>query len=113
MKCEDYIRGDKFIVALGDNLIVASNFINRCKEKFNQNITSICGFNVSDPRPFGVAKYKSSGELLKVVEKPIDPARVLQLLASTITADAFSKIKELELSERGELEIGRLDGQSL
>lgn len=109
LKCEDYIKGDKFIVALGDNLIVASNFINRCKEKFDQNITSICGFNVSDPRPFGVAKYKSSGDLLKVVEKPKDPPSNTAIVGFyQFTADAFSRIKKLEYSERGELEIADL-----
>ena len=44
--CESYIKGDNFIVALGDNVIVATNFLNNFKSIESKHRSTICGFNV-------------------------------------------------------------------
>ena len=51
--CSEMISGKSFLVALGDNLIMASNFLNKFSEYLkDESSASICCFIVLVPRPF-------------------------------------------------------------
>lgn len=108
--CSEMILGKSFLVALGDNLIIASNFLNKFSENLKDESTAtICGFNVSDPRAFGVAKLDNQGNLIEVVEKPAEPPSKLAIAGFyQFPISAFQIIRELEYSDRGELEIADL-----
>jgi len=108
--CEGKIKGNNFIVALGDNVILASNFINNFqKHLVNPNKAVICGFNVSDASAFGVAEFDSSGKLSKIIEKPNKPSSSIAIAGFySLPRDSFSVIKSLKFSDRGELEIADL-----
>ena len=108
--CSEMISGKSFLVALGDNLIIASNFLNKFSENLkNESSATICGFNVSDPRAFGVARLDAQGNLVEVVEKPAEPPSKLAIAGFyQFPISAFQIIKELEYSDRGELEVADL-----
>ena len=110
LKCESKIKGDSFVVSLGDNVIIASNFINRCKESFSKNdYATICAFTVSDAKPFGVAKFDDHGSLIEIIEKPDNPPSNKAIIGFyNFPKNSFKKIKDLEFSDRGELEIADL-----
>lgn len=105
--CEGMLTGEEFIVALGDNLIIASNFINRFKEICKNGKKSvIVGFKVSDPTAFGVAEFDELGQLSSVVEKPKIPSSDIAIAGLyKFPTTVFSEIKQLKYSERGELEV--------
>jgi glucose-1-phosphate thymidylyltransferase len=105
--CEDMIVGKEFIVALGDNLIIASNFMNRFRDLYDDGKEStIVGFKVNDPSAFGVANFDSAGKLLGVVEKPKDPPSDIAIVGLyKFPSSVFSEIKRLKVSARGELEV--------
>ncbi len=105
--CEASISGSSFLVALGDNLIIASNFLNTFKEKIvDEKSATICGFRVSDPRAFGVPKFDVNGDIISVVEKPnIPPSQFAIAGFYQFPTAAFEVIKNLKFSNRGELEI--------
>jgi glucose-1-phosphate thymidylyltransferase len=108
--CEKLIKGDNFIVALGDNVIIASMFINTFKlEMQNTNNATICGFSVNDPSPFGVATFDEFNNLIKIIEKPkVPPSNIAIGGFYKFPKNVFSHINNLKYSSRGELEISDL-----
>jgi len=105
--CEDMIAGKHFIVALGDNLIIASNFMNRFGDLYDGGKDAIAvGFKVNEPSAFGVANFDSAGQLLGIVEKPKDPPSDIAIVGLyKFPSSVFSEIKQLKVSPRGELEV--------
>lgn len=105
--CEDLISEDDFILALGDNLIIASNFINRFRDlSLRGKQATIVGFRVNDPSAFGVAEFDATGQLIQVVEKPKSPPSNIAIVGLyKFPSTVFSQIKLLEKSDRGELEV--------
>ena len=108
--CSGFIRGKSFIVALGDNVIIASNFLNNFKSYMKDELTAtVCGFTVSDPKSFGVARFDDSERFIEVVEKPdIPPSSIAIAGFYKFPVNAFKLIESLEFSSRGELEIADL-----
>ena len=108
--CSEVISGKSFIVALGDNVIIASNFLNTFKAHLSdESSATICGFNVADPRAFGVAKFDSRGSLVEIVEKPKDPPSSFAIAGFyQFPVSCFGIINNLQFSERGELEVADL-----
>ena len=106
-RCKDFIINDSFVVALGDNVIVASNFLNTFKEDFDKtDLLQISGFLVSDPTPFGVAKFDEHNNLVKVVEKPKNPPSKFAVVGIyKFPKNVFDIIPSLKLGDRGEYEI--------
>jgi glucose-1-phosphate thymidylyltransferase len=105
--CENKIHGKDFIVALGDNVILASNFINRFRElMLNSNKAIICGYPVENPTAFGVASFNSKGVLDKIYEKPVKPPSNIAIIGLyKFSSDVFKYINDLKLSDRNEFEI--------
>jgi len=108
--CSEMISGKSFLVALGDNLIIASNFLNKFVENIGDDSSAlICGFNVSDPRAFGVAAFDGDGNICKVVEKPDTPPSTVAIAGFyKFPISAFKIIEGLKYSDRGELEVADL-----
>lgn len=102
---EDFIRKDKFVFYLGDNMIVGG--IKRFIDEFGKS-----GFNcfltlskVKDPERFGVPEIKD-GRIVGVQEKPKVP-KSQYAVAGIYLYDhhIFEAVKSLRPSARGELEI--------
>ena len=108
--CSKLILGKSFLVALGDNVIIASNFLNEFKKHMTVDKTAtICGFKVSNPQAFGVAQFNEDGTLIRVVEKPVNPPSDFAIAGFyQFPYSAFEIIEHLNYSDRGELEVADL-----
>jgi len=99
---EDFASGEPVVVLLGDNIFEDSltPFINNYK-----NGAYIFLKEVPDPERFGIAEVKE-GRIISIEEKPKIPKGSLAITGAYIyDSRVFGFTKELEPSDRGELEI--------
>ena len=108
----EFLGEDDFVMYLGDNLLRQG--ITQFVERFEEARGELAGApaaqillaHVPDPQRFGVAALDANGEVIRLVEKPLDPPSDLALvgvyLFSPLIHDAVAAI---EPSARGELEI--------
>lgn len=107
---EPFVGTDSCVVVLGDNIIGddISNAVNAFKELKGCHIFTK---EVADPERFGVVEYEPvGGGIADIIEKPVDPPSNdavigLYMYDSTV----FDKIRSLDPSERGELEVTDLN----
>lgn len=108
---EPYARGSSIVVLLGDNIMFddltdeVRNFRSGCRIFLKE---------VADPERFGVPEMDSSGRITRIIEKPEKPPSKyavtgLYFYDSTV----FDRIKQLKLSDRGELEVTDLNNSYL
>jgi glucose-1-phosphate thymidylyltransferase len=108
---EEFIGNDSVCLILGDNIFYGQGFspiLKRSAEK-NQGAT-IFGYQVRNPKQFGVASIDSEGKVTAIHEKPEKPESPwavtgLYMYDSKVTSYA----KTLTPSKRGELEITDLN----
>jgi glucose-1-phosphate thymidylyltransferase len=101
---EDFARGEKIVVILGDNIFE--------KVKIDTNLIkddeSAVVFlkEVDDAERFGVAVFDEDGNVIEIEEKPKAPKSNYAVTGMYVyPSDVFSFIKTLNPSDRGELEI--------
>lgn len=108
----DFVRDEKFIVCLGDN--VFENSIKDLEPKyitpyyliFSGPQAFICLSETDKPSSFGVPTFDSDGYITKITEKPIQPDSNYAVTGLYIYDHyLWSMIDSLEPSARGELEI--------
>jgi glucose-1-phosphate thymidylyltransferase len=102
---EDFIKGDPFVMYLGDNLL--NRGIVRFVEEFGREkpAAQILLARVPDPQMFGVAEL-SNGRVVRLVEKPKEPKSDLALVGVYMfSAEVFASVKRIKPSFRNELEI--------
>ena len=109
----DYLGDDDFVIYLGDNLLQQglSTFVERfesarARDGARAPAAQILLARVDDPRQFGVAEVNSSGEVVRLVEKPKDPPSNLALVGVYLfDMHVHEAVRAIEPSGRGELEI--------
>jgi len=104
--CKDFIGNNKFIVFLGDNIILRE--ISDYKKKFEESDVdaSILLCKVDNPKQFGIADINSDGSIKKIIEKPKDPPTNLAVTGIYfLTPKIFEIFSRLKPSWRNELEI--------
>jgi len=104
--CKNFVKDDKFVVYLGDNLL--QHGIKKYVEKFLNNDfdAMILLKEVDDPCRFGVAEFDKDGRLIRLVEKPRTPPSNYALIGVYFfTPIIFEMISRLKPSWRGEYEI--------
>jgi len=102
---EDFIKGDPFVMYLGDNLL--NRGIGRFVEEFSREkpAAQILLARVPDPQMFGVAEL-AHGRVVRLVEKPKEPKSDLALVGVYMfSAEVFASVKRIKPSFRNELEI--------
>jgi len=103
---EEFLRGDRFVMYLGDNLLQRG--ITSLVEEY-ERLGVDCEIlltKVPNPSSFGVAQLDASGRVVKLVEKPKDPPSDLALVGVYLFNDAiFEAARAIQPSARGELEI--------
>jgi glucose-1-phosphate thymidylyltransferase len=102
---QDFVGGDKMIVALGDNILQKG--IRDAVEAFDkqQRGSRIFLKRVDHPWEYGIADVEGS-KILRIIEKPQDPPSDLAVIGVYMyPTDVFDIIGQLERSARGELEI--------
>lgn len=104
--CKDFIKDEKFIVFLGDNIIKKD--ISDYKKEFENSefAASILLCEVDNPSQFGIADLNPDGSIKKIMEKPKDPPTNLAVTGIYfLTPKIFDVISRLKPSWRNELEI--------
>ena len=100
------ILGDNFFYGpgLGENLFTGLS-----------NLEVSCfGYQVGDPSQYGIVELDEKGQILALTEKPVISKSNIALTGLyRFPSDVFDRIKELEPSNRGELEIIDLINQYL
>ena len=103
---EDFLKNDDFVMFLGDNLI--KDGIRTLVKEFNKNKPNaqILLAEVENPSQFGVAQLNGNKKVVKLVEKPKDPASNLALVGVYMFDKSIMKaVNSIKPSNRNELEI--------
>jgi len=105
--CKDFIKDDKFVVYLGDNVLRKDLLVYTKKFQESNSDAMILLCEVDDPSRFGMAELdKNNQTITKIVEKPKNPTSNLAVIGVYfLTPKIFEIIKKLKPSQRGELEI--------
>ncbi len=104
--CQEFIDNEKFVVFLGDNILLKE--ITDYVKKFNSvdDAAKILLCEVLNPQQFGIADVSKDGNILKIMEKPKNPPTNLAVIGIYFfTPKIFQIIKKLKPSWRNELEI--------
>ena len=110
----DFLGDDDFVMYLGDNLLRQG--IEPFVVSFEEDRASSAGTDrpsaqillarVEDPQRFGVAEIGPDGEVLRLVEKPVDPPSDLALVGVYLFDRSIHEaVATIDPSPRGELEI--------
>jgi glucose-1-phosphate thymidylyltransferase len=102
----EFLGDDDFVMFLGDNLIEGG--IEELVEAFERDrpAAQVLLKPVADPSRFGVAELDDEGRIVALVEKPAEPRSDLALIGVYLfTSEILSAAREIEPSDRGELEI--------
>ena len=119
-----FIIGDKFIgndsvcLVLGDNIFHGHGLTEMLKEAVEnvekQQKATVFGYWVNDPERYGVAEFDKEGNVLSLEEKPSNPKSNYAVVGLYFYPNKVVDIaKNIQPSERGELEITTVNQQFL
>jgi glucose-1-phosphate thymidylyltransferase len=109
----EFLGNDDFVMYLGDNMLQQNlaDFVNsfetaRASDGAASPAAQILLAKVEDPRQFGVAEVTHTGEVVRLVEKPVDPPSDLALVGVYLfDSHIHQAVRAIVPSARGELEI--------
>lgn len=103
---EDFIGNDKVAMILGDNIFYGSQMGRKLKEFNDSEGGVIFGYQVSDPRRYGVVEFDKNMNAISIEEKPEKPKSNYAIPGLYFFDSNVSKIaKQVKPSARGEIEI--------
>ncbi len=103
-----FIKKDNMILILGDNILLntSNNFANSALKNLKKGFSTIFGYRVKDPERYGVASINNKNQIKTIIEKPKKPLSNIAIIGLYFfTNDVIEKVKNLNPSKRGELEI--------
>jgi len=104
--CEQFIKNEKFVVFLGDNILLKdiSDYVSEFERSSDSAKILLC--EVSNPTQFGIADVSNDGTIKKIMEKPkIPPSNLAVIGIYFLSPIIFEIIRNLKPSWRNELEI--------
>lgn len=114
---EDFIRDDVCALALGDNIIYGNGLtgkLNIAVKNAEAGYATIFGYQVDDPRRFGIMEFDDKMNILSVEEKPEHPKSNYCIIGLYFYDNrAVKYARRVIPSERGELEITSLNDMYL
>ena len=107
---EDFIGDDNVAMVLGDNIFYGSGFSSKLKECVdivnNDNKAVVFGYEVKNPKRYGVVDFDNDGNAISIEEKPIYPKSNYAVVGLYFYPNSVVNIaKSIKPSQRGELEI--------
>lgn len=107
---EEFLDGAPSAMVLGDNIFFGSGFTELLASACNKaQGGTIFGYEVSDPRQYGVVSFDGNSRACLIEEKPIEPKSNFAVTGLYfLDEDAPRRAKEVKPSARGELEITSL-----
>ena len=111
---EDFIGDDKVALVLGDNIFYGYGFSERLQNAVEREEATIFGYHVVDPQAFGVVEFDKDFNVLSIEEKPEIPKSNYAVPGLYFyDNDVVEIAKNVETSERGELEITAVNNEYL
>ena len=112
---EEFIGDDDVCLILGDNVFYGQGFTSIFKKIRNKkNPATIFGYQVKDPREFGVVEFDKDNNVVSIEEKPQDPKSQYAVPGLYFYDNSVVNIaKKITPSERGELEISSINNEYL
>ena len=107
---EDFIGDDNVCLVLGDNIYYGHDLrkmlINAAKNTQLDNSATVFGYHVYDPERYGVVEFDKENNAISLEEKPLKPKSNYAVTGLYFYPnDVIEKAKEIQPSDRGELEI--------
>ena len=107
---EDFIGDDNVAMVLGDNIFYGSGFSSKLKDCIdvvdNDNKAVVFGYEVKNPKRYGVVDFDNKGNAISIEEKPRYPKSNYAVVGLYFYPNSVINIaKSIKPSQRGELEI--------
>ncbi|GIN59426.1 glucose-1-phosphate thymidylyltransferase [Lederbergia ruris] len=104
---EDFIGEDNVALILGDNIFYGHDFTKLLESAANRDKgATVFGYNVKDPKRFGVVEFDQTGKVVSIEEKPENPKSTYAVTGLYFYDNRVVDIaKQIKPSDRGELEI--------
>ena len=107
---EDFIGDDNVAMVLGDNIFYGSGFsgkLKKCVKTVNDNNKAVVfGYEVKNPKRYGVVDFDNKGNAISIEEKPQYPKSNYAVVGLYFYPNSVINIaKSIKPSQRGELEI--------
>lgn len=104
---EEFIGEDNVAMILGDNMFYGSHLSEMLKKASErEDEATIFGYEVKDPRAYGVVEIDSEGKAISIEEKPEEPKSNYAVPGLYFyTNEVIEIAKNIKPSARGELEI--------
>lgn len=112
---EEFIGEDEVCLILGDNIFYGTGFqdvFSRIKN--NKDGATIFGYQVNNPKEFGVVEFDEKGNVIGIEEKPENPkSRYVVPGLYFYDNSVIEMAKKIKPSARGELEITAINNMYL
>lgn len=107
---ESFVGNDDVCLILGDNIFYGSFFSRLLKDAVNtiqsDDRATLFGYFVNNPGQYGVAEFDKQDRVISIEEKPTNPKSNYAVAGLYFYPnDVIQKAKQVEPSDRGELEI--------
>mgnify|MGYP000956350590 CR=1 FL=1 len=110
---EEFIGDESVCLVLGDNIFYGQSFskqLKRAGEFTSQGLATVFGYQVKDPERFGVVEFDGEMRAMSIEEKPTLPKSDYAVTGLYFYDNRVVEwAKQVEPSERGELEITTLN----
>jgi len=112
---EEFIGDDNVAMILGDNIFYGNHLTSLLKEAVNnEDRATVFGYYVDDPERFGIVDFDEAGQVTSIEEKPDNPKSNYAVTGLYFYDNrVVDYAKNLEPSDRGELEITDLNKKYL
>lgn len=110
---EEFIGGEPCAMILGDNIFYGSGFnemLAAAVKNAGEGRATVFGYYVNDPERFGVVEFDENGHAISIEEKPETPKSNYAVTGLYFyPGDVAARAKQVQPSDRGELEITTLN----
>jgi glucose-1-phosphate thymidylyltransferase len=111
---EEFIGEDKVALVLGDNIFHGNEMDASLKQCTDPDGGIVFAYRVSDPQRYGVVEFDDSMKAISVEEKPTQPKSNYAVVGLYFyDNDVIEIAKNVQPSERGELEITSINDEYL